>query len=155
MSRKQKPQLPVTSPKQVRTSQQAIPQQKQVRGVDNALDNSLKPLWSLSALDIGSEWCWTKITSNIHATVLKKLGDFESMTWQELRNAGCHSVDVQDIIKAAKDRLQEIGKDDISELYSLRITGVVRVWAIKERSVLRLLWLDRNHEVYPSHKKHT
>ena len=91
----------------------------------------------------------------LNTDVLRKLGSFEGMTWVELRQAGCHEIAVNDLIKTAQDRLQEIRQDDLDTLFSLRISGKVRVWAIKNGNVLRLLWLDLEHEVCPSIKKHT
>ena len=95
------------------------------------------------------------MNATVHADVLRKLGSFEGMTWVELRQAGCHDILVTSLIKAAQDRLQEIRKDDLDTLFSLHIKGKVRVWTIKNNNVLGLLWLDLEHEICPSIKKHT
>lgn len=141
--------------KQTRTGPQIVSGRKEVRVAEITSEANLKPLWSFSQLDIGGRWCWTKITDDLHASILRRLGEFESMTFPEMGKTHCHSVDTSDLIKDAQDRLLEIGKDDVDALYSLRFQGVVRVWAIQERNVLHLLWLDMKHEVCPSHKKHT
>ena len=45
--------------------------------------------------------------------------------------------------------------DDVDELYQLRVTGAERVWGIRSGPLLRLLWWDPNHEVYPVMKMGT
>ena len=152
---KSKPFLPGTPPtKEVRGLHQAKRHLKEVRGVKQEHD-SLRPLWSFVSLDIGGKWCWTKMDAVVHADVLRKLGNFEGMTWQDLGQNGCHEVQVVSLIKTAQQRLLEIAKDDLDTLYSLRISGKVRVWTIRVGNVLRLLWLDLEHEICPSQKKHT
>lgn len=95
------------------------------------------------------------MTPTVEKDVLTKLGQFERMTWTELQQLGCHTVEVDDLTKTAQRRLLEIGQDDVPSLYSLRFTGKTRIWAIKDGNVLKLLWADPNHEICPSFKKHT
>ncbi len=46
-------------------------------------------------------------------------------------------------------------KDDATLLHSLRLNGAYRVWGILRENVYYVLWLDPEHEVWPSHLKHT
>jgi hypothetical protein len=62
---------------------------------------------------------------------------------------------VDKLIKEAQDRLTEISLDDLDELTSLHLTGKGRVWGIIDQGVMNLLWWDPEHQVCPSHKKHT
>lgn len=87
--------------------------------------------------------------------LLQRLQSVESMAFPELRSAGCHEVAVESLSKQARDRLLELQHDDVDELYSLRITGRERVIGIRHGSVVKLLWWDPFHEVYPSPKRHT
>ncbi len=87
--------------------------------------------------------------------VVKKLGQFESMTWFQIDAAGSHPIEVYKLIKVARDRLEELKLDDFDELYSLRLTGTQRLWGIRDRNVFRALWWDPEHEICPSPKKHT
>ena len=52
-------------------------------------------------------------------------------------------------------RLVEIKQDDLSQLFSLRISAKCRVWGILDGRVFKVLWYDPKHEVYPSTKGHT
>ncbi|RKZ46349.1 MAG: hypothetical protein DRR00_24365, partial [Candidatus Parabeggiatoa sp. nov. 3] len=67
-----------------------------------------------------------------------------------------HAVDIQntpnpEVLK----RLAEIHQDDIDELFSLRLSGKERLWGILDNHILKILWWDANHDVWPSKKKHT
>ena len=87
-----------------------------------------RPGWQLGRMDLEGPWPWTNIsiqvlTEEIHP----KLRNFESMTWAEItaasggRNSGTnsHSVEVVNLCKTARDRLEAIGQNDTSELFSL------------------------------------
>lgn len=87
--------------------------------------------------------------------IQRKLGAFEGMTWSDIERAGSHNVAIDKLSKPARDRLTEIKQDDLDELFSLRLSGKERIWGIRDRSVLRLLWWDPEHAVCPSTKKHT
>ena len=83
------------------------------------------------------------------------MGYLEKMTWTDLRNHGCHLVSIEDLCKTAQTRLIDINQDDKDELYSIRLSGKVRVWGVKESNVIRLLWWDPEHEICPSLLKNT
>ena len=84
------------------------------------------------------------------------------MTWAEImqaaggraRGTNSHFVQVERLTRQAKDRLAEIHQDDVSELFSLRLTATVRIYGIRDRRALKLLWYDPYHgtntrAVYP------
>jgi hypothetical protein len=115
------------------------------------------PLWAFRIVDLGGPWCWTNMDGSVLGEVLERLKQFESMTWLEIeRGTGSHFVeDHSKLCKQARDRLVEIEQDDTETLFSLRLAGRRRIWGIRDRGVLRFLWWDPEHEVYPSEKKHT
>jgi hypothetical protein len=122
-------------------------------------DNSLPPSWRLSMLEMVDPFGWHKI-ENVEKLneVLGKLSEFEKLNWNEIlvtRKKHNHEVDIGDLCKVAQSRLVEIFQDDVESLVSLRLSGAERVWGIREKSVLKLLWWDPNHQVCPSTKKHT
>lgn len=78
------------------------------------------------------------------------------MTWLEIEKTNdSHSISVTQIVREAQNRLVELGQDDVSDVYSLRISGRERVWGIRDGSKLKILWWDPNHEICPSPKKNT
>jgi len=50
--------------------------------------------------------------------------------------------------------VKELGMTD-DALYSLRLSGKLRLWGVRDRSVLQLLWYDPEHQVCPSPLKNT
>ena len=106
-------------------------------------------------MDKKGQWGWDNFESKDTREVFQRIFELQKLTWQELVKTGSHPISIQDIIPAAQKRLIEIEKDDFDELFSLRVVGRKRIWAIRERNILWLLWWDPNHEVCPSHKKHT
>lgn len=98
------------------------------------------------------------IEENIFWTeVFPKLKDFESISWNELEKhthgkAGKskhHYVSISQLTTDAQKRLEKLQLDDIEKLFSLRLTGKIRIWGIRVRSFLRILWFDFDHSVYP------
>ena len=84
------------------------------------------------------------------------------MTWDEIMRAAggrargnnSHFVSVENLTRQAKDRLIEVRQDDVSELFSLRLTATKRIYGIRDRRALKLLWYDPHHgsnarAVYP------
>lgn len=120
-------------------------------------------LWSFSWADTGGKWSFEKIDDKESLSLLKKLKEFETKNPHELKRGGCHIVQVEDLSNKAKSRLLEIKKDDIDELYSFRISGRERIWAMRERiedenvyyHLFRILWWDPKHKVCPSHLRNT
>ena len=81
----------------------------------------------------------------------------ESNTWKELvsRDGGrrFHSTPVEVIAKDARQRLEEISQDDIDDLFQIRIGSSARLWGIIDRNIMKILWWDPNHTVYPMNIK--
>jgi hypothetical protein len=81
--------------------------------------------------------------------------DFETMAWPEILGRNNHAIPLGDLCYAAQKRLVEIQQDDVDDLISLRLTGTMRVWGIRDRNILKILWWDPNHNVCPTQKRHT
>lgn len=112
--------------------------------------------WHLRHLDREGPWGWGSIsTHELWNVILPKARDFESMTWGSVKQGGSHSIDLESITSEARKRLQEIGQDDVDELFSLRLRGKERLWGIRDRHILKVLWWDPKHQICPSTKKHT
>ena len=88
------------------------------------------------------------------------------MTWAAIMNASGgksrgtnnHPVKCENLLKKAQKRLKEIGQNDVSELFSLRLSGTIRIYGIRDGRALKLLWYDRDHDdlnkaVCPSSKR--
>ena len=83
--------------------------------------------------------------------VLKRLGEFEGMTFEELKAQKCHDLATESVSSVALRRLEKITLDDAADmLYSLRIDGKRRIIGIRHLGVVHNLWWDPEHEVSPS-----
>ena len=84
------------------------------------------------------------------------------MTWAEIMRAAGgrtrgnnhHFVEVGKPTGQAKERLAEIRRDDVSELFSLRLDATKRICGIRDGRALKPLWYDPHHgtnarAVYP------
>ena len=131
---------------------------KEVRLGKGSAENydKYEPSWRFSFLDQEGPWGWNNIPPEERWDILaNKINSQESINWASLKTSGSHNISVEKLSKAAKKRLSEIGYDDIDELFSLRISGKERIWGIRDRYALKILWWDPKHEVYPVQKKHT
>lgn len=82
--------------------------------------------------------------------MMNKLRDLEGMNRSQLMARRCHPVALAQMVKKAQTALERLGKDDYEEYWSLRITGIRRLWAIPEGNVMHVLWWDPDHEICPS-----
>lgn len=114
-----------------------------------------QPEFRAEQIDKTGPWGWDNFDSSQIQEVFQKLFESQKLTWHDLRNNGSHAVNRIDLCADAQKRLTQIQKDDLDQLFSLRLTGRKRIWGIKEGNIFWLLWWDPNHEVCPSNKKHT
>lgn len=87
--------------------------------------------------------------------VMEQLHCYETMDQKQLQMRGSHPISVDSLSRDARRRLEAIQQDDIDELMSFRITGPKRVFCIRERNVMRVLWYDPQHAVCVSKLKNT
>jgi hypothetical protein len=93
--------------------------------------NARNPVWAFRIADVGGPWCWSEMSREDARAVIRKLGNYETMTWREIDGpTGSHGVGFGSLVKEARDRLVEISQDDVDEYFSLRIDGPERVWGI-------------------------
>lgn len=114
-------------------------------------------VWRVSIIDKDGKWGWGRIDSNIlWDKIHSKLKSFESMTLNEItKKNDSHNIEVNQIVKDAQKRLEEIGQADVDALFSLRLSGKERIWGIVDRNIFKILWWDPNHEICLSIKKRT
>lgn len=118
------------------------------------------PSWRFSCCDKNHEK-WKVDHNKIDAEILEKLVAYESMTWQEILNqtngrghSKNHRISVHKIHKDAQKRLNELNITE-DTLFSLAPKGKLRLFGQLVDGVFYFLWIDPNHEVCPSKKKHT
>lgn len=136
------------------------------RAVDPDSIMSLNPSWNFRSCDtdIESNWafCKERLSVDFWDEVFPKLQSFEKMTWGEIlikAKKQNHSIDVDSLNKCARDRLCELRIEE-EAVYSLRLTGKIRIYGFMVGSVFNILWYDNDHGnndtcVCRSYKKHT
>lgn len=149
MKTRKKPKATAIDPTQV----------KSARAHHNPEDaNQMRPAWSIRFFDVNGEWGRDKVgPEHLWDDLFEKLRNYETMTWGEILKDKTHNhdVSVEQLTKTAQDRLKAIKQDDVDAVFRLRLSGTQRVWGIRDRHILRLLWWDPDHEICPSVKKHT
>lgn len=107
-------------------------------------------------MDLSGPFGWDKCLSHEKfLEILTKKKQFEGMSHTELSETGSHAIESFRLSKEARDRLIALKLDDQDEVFSLRLTGKNRVFCIKDGGVMRILWWDPDHQVYPVFKSHT
>jgi hypothetical protein len=115
------------------------------------------PVWKIGLFDAHGPWGRNTIAlAVLWDEIFEKLKNYESMTWADIvgdkkRN---HSVPVANLIKQARDRLEEI-RIEVDELFRFRLTGKMRVWGVRVGEVFHILWWDPDHVICPSELRHT
>jgi len=119
------------------------------------------PVWKFCLVDLDANWKgWKELNVDGWQKVIKKLGQFESRTWGQIEdgdpNDSSHLVATTDCPNPeVLRRLQDIKQDDTDYLFSLRLSSRERIYGILDGPVLKILWYDPEHAIWPSPKKHT
>jgi hypothetical protein len=105
--------------------------------------------WQFRILDPEGPFGWHVCDRE---TLIGKIHDriksVESMRWGEILGKNLHAIETWKLAKAARDRLEVIGQDDVDELYTLRVEKKRRIWGIRDRMFFKVLWWDPEHQVY-------
>lgn len=124
---------------------------------------STQPVWSFKFADFEHD-CWkVEHEDFVSKSILKKLKDFEGMTWQEIDSASGgktkgtnnHFISFKEMIKDAQNRARELKLLEYEELYSLRLGGRNRLYGILNNGIFYIVWYDYDHSICPSTKKNT
>jgi uncharacterized ubiquitin-like protein YukD len=133
----------------------AVPIESKTPKTSSTPSDQNHPEFRADQMDQEGRWGWHHFDSLEMQELLQKIFESQKLSWQDLRNNKSHLVNKENLCPDAQKRLIQIQKDDLDQLFSLRLTGRKRIWGIKDGNILWLLWWDPNHEVCPSQKKHT
>lgn len=152
------------SKKEKKIKQKSTPKGQHIaQGGDPGQYYSQTPAWAFSNADTDM-WAFSQehIGDLIWTEILPKLQGFETQTWSEIlitHKKQNHSLDLNDLNKAAQDRLAT-KYIEAESLISLRLSGKQRIYGYMTGRVFNILWYDDDHGdnntcVCRSHKKHT
>ena len=112
--------------------------------------------WRFSGVDKNGPYSWAALENPAqYKSVIEALSSLETMGETELAERGCHFISTNNLSSDAKNRLVDLQLDDLDELYSFRVTGRSRVFAVHRTHYMRILWYDPDHAVCPAPKKNT
>lgn len=115
-----------------------------------------KPIWKFQHSDFEKSK-WNIENCDVTSTqLLRKLSNFESMTWSEIiratggrsRGNNHHFIEISKMSKEAQKRAKELNIEHYESLFSLRLTGKSRLFGILTDGIFRIVWFDPNHEIY-------
>lgn len=119
-------------------------------GAMEAVDGKLPLSWRFSHSDKSGPFGWSGVGQPELHEIMQKIPEFEMKTWDQLHAAGCHPIQVVALSPEARGRLAEINHDDEDALMSFHLTGQKRIWCIQQANLMRVLWWDPEHQVYPT-----
>ncbi|MCM1190516.1 MAG: hypothetical protein NC541_14630 [bacterium] len=129
--------------------QKEFPDEKRIaQGGDPERYYSENPAWTFANAD-QEMWAFSQehIEKVFWIEILPRLKALESETWGEILvrdKKQNHSLDLNDLNKAAQDRLAS-KYIEAESLISLRITGNHRLYGYMTGRVFNVLWYDDNH----------
>ena len=114
------------------------------------------PSWNFSICDFEHPK-WSLSNSDIYNDIIPKLCSFERQKWSEITcSDGSHWIECYKFCKEAQERLKAVPRySEYDTLFSLRLTGTHRLFGYIDNGIFFIIWNDTNHEICPSHKKHT
>lgn len=120
----------------------------------------LNPVWQFEHIDFDGPYGWGKTNKEqIIDEILPKIKDFEKLTFKEIlqdKQNKHHEINFADFSKEARNRLEEKGLHKIVDSFlSLRLEGDNRIFCLRKKHILKIVWWDPDHKVCPSLKKHT
>ncbi len=115
-------------------------------------------LWSFSIFD-AYDWRndHEREFHEAFCDVLCHLKSCEGRTWAEIEanRKRDHAIPISGIIPESRRRLEQLHLEDVDELWRLRFEGRMRIWGIRDRRMLKVIWWDPHHNVCPSELKNT
>jgi hypothetical protein len=135
---------------------QSPPTEKTPKGLGKAESYKTQhPSWRTHLVDMSGPFGWDQATVDlVLRRVVTKLHNYESMTFEQMEEAGCHDIAWERLSRDARARLEATNLADL-DLYSVVITGRQRVLARRDVARLHILWWDPDHKACPSKKRHT
>jgi len=120
------------------------------RSADPVIGGESPLSWRFSHRDIGGPFSWRDVALNELDKLITRLAEFEDKNSEGIRKTGSHRIACDMLSDAARERLNRINKNDLDELMSFRVDGSSRVWCICDGSIMKVLWWDPTHQVYPT-----
>jgi len=124
------------------------------------------PVWSFKFSDFEHYKWGINANSDLLSEVVLKLKEFERMRWKEIlittsgrkNNTRNHFIPLTSLVAEAQKRFYDLNLSEIfgDQICSLALMGKLRLFGfVDENGVFYLIWIDKEHEVYPVYKKYS
>jgi len=113
----------------------------------------LKAAWRIKRIQMADPYGWRKLTPGEVSHIHEKLSYFETMTWNDIfivahkRN---HRIPVNELRCPHAKRWMNINMPDQLELWTLRFTGIERVWGVFSEGAYQIIFWDPTHQIMPT-----
>ena len=132
-----------------------LPHEVSIHGLSDEKDNTLRSHVNLKYYNYAHQ-CLSQWTSEELSNFSEFTNKLTSMTWEQIYKTGGKSGNKTGVgytPHSKKNKLPNQGivsglSEDIS-FFELRVNQKARVHGFRSGSSFFLVWLDRNHEVYP------
>lgn len=128
---------------------QGVDLKKKAKTVSSAEEINKKNIgWNFHRMDQSGSWPCTfrRLTQ-----YREKMLEYEGNTIETVLNRRhCHPIQCDVLCQRAQNRLNDLGID--GDICQLDIGAGGRLWGILAHNIFHLLWIDPNHEVYPTER---
>ncbi len=115
-----------------------------------------------STFDLDGPWGISAIKEHDWIDLFKKIEGYQTMLWKDMidgHGKPNHEIKTEHLSKKAQTRINELDLD-ADTIFSMHITGKVRLYGVRDRRECKLLWFDPWHDIQdkavcPSNKRHT
>jgi hypothetical protein len=110
------------------------------------------PAWRVCLMQMVDPFGWHEVDAERLKAIRAQLAGIEGNTWKDLLvrdGKHNHFIPVTKICPDAQEHLRAMHLDDTDSLVSLRVGHKERIWGILELNVLKILWWDPEHLIYP------
>lgn len=134
----------------------AFPTVHSGRVIQGSTDH-LPPSFSFYHFDSSSE-CPSDWKTDEMKSLFSSLKDASSMTWQQVKATGGHGKHAQGIAFKSVSPAQAARKlpanlaDDI-DLSEMRVSDRARIFGVRNEATYYVIWLDKDHQVFPEGKQ--
>lgn len=114
--------------------------------------------WRFYETDNDGPFRWDAISDADLRVVVWIMATIDHKLWSSVSGEGVGNIKgipLSRLSQEALHRLRAIKKDDLDQLYEIRVGGKPRVWGIKRGDAFHVLWWDPEHKVCPSKMRHT
>ncbi|HUX44658.1 MAG TPA: hypothetical protein VMV57_07905 [Terracidiphilus sp.] len=115
----------------------------------------LKASWRIKKIQMVDPYSFHQLTAEELSRLRERLSNLETMTWNDIfvtAKKHNHSIPVHELRCEHARKWMKANMPDQLELWTLRVTGVERVWGVFSEGAYQIIFWDPQHRIYPSER---